>query len=147
MSLLDDDFVSIPLYYYYREGKYGSKQLIVLEDDKAAEMLEDTEAKQKVEVLNTKWKKMNWKEDNDLMKACEKVGEAGEMPGFDWSRYQDQRVKMSLQWWDLKQKAEDLEPMPVNNENIDKMPGHIIRALLERFEAATSITDAEMGKL
>ena len=146
MSLLDDDFVNIPLHYYYKEGKYGSKQLIVLEDEKAAEMLEDDNAKGNIEILNTKWKKMSWKEENDLMKACEKDGDSGEGPSFDYSKYQDKRVKTMLSWWDLKAKENDPEPLPVSPENVDKMPSAVIRSLLEKFDATNNISEESLGK-
>ena len=141
MSLLDENFISIPLYYMVKAGKYDSKQVVVLADDTASKMLE--EGSSSVQILNTKWKVLTWKEQNDLLKESERPAEAGEMPSFDWALFQERRLKKALRWWDLKQNDADPEPLAVSSDNVDKMPSHVIRALLDKYDAVANMDEEE----
>ena len=147
MSLLDDNFISIPLYYMMKEGKYGSKQILILDDKKASEILEDPAQKDNVQILNTKWKELSWKEQNDLLKSGEKTSAPGETPTFDWASMQMTRVKQILMWWDLKKNENDPEPLPVSDENINKMPANVMRALLDKYDNTINISDEELKKV
>ena len=146
MSLLDDNFISIPLYYMIKVGKYDSKQIVVIDDDKASKMLEDEDIKGSVQILNTKWKVLSWKENNDLMKACEVISQSGETPIFDWAKFADLRLKRALKWWDLKNNEEDPEPAPLNAENIDRLPSVVAQSLLDRYAQSSSVDEDELGK-
>jgi len=144
MSLLDDDLVSIPVYYTYADNKYGSKRLAILDDEKATKMMENEKEKSTLQVLNTQWKNLSWSEQNTMMKVCEKPNAPGELPSFDWSLFQDQRVKNCLKSWDMK--TDDGKPIPVSSDNIDRLPNTIVRDLLDKFDAVTQIGDEETGK-
>ena len=90
MSLLNDQLVDIRLHYLHKETKYGSKQLIILEDEKAEEMLQDEERAKQVEILNTRWASLSWAEQNDLMRKTQGSVATGEAatPSFDWIAYE-----------------------------------------------------------
>jgi hypothetical protein len=145
MSLFDDEMILIPLYYMYGKTAYG-QQLMILSKEDAEKMLEDPVEKDQVQILNTKWKQLTWKEDNDLMKRAERNNPSTGEPDLDWANYQDQRVKTCLKWWDYKNNPEDPEPIPVTHELIDKMQSLVVRSLLQKFDAALTVEPARLEK-
>ena len=147
MSLLGEELVDVPMYYTYKEvANTGAKRLVILEDDKAIDMLEDEEKKDGIKILNTKWQSLTWKENNDLMKKTGTTNPTTGSPDIDFASFQDLRVKTCLKWWDLKAKEEDTQPLPVSADAIDKLNANVVRALLDKFDTINSVEDEEMGK-
>ncbi len=61
MSLLNvDNFIIIKLYYTFEETGSG-KKLVILDDDKARDLLKDELKSKNIEILETKWKQLTWK--------------------------------------------------------------------------------------
>jgi|TARA_Y100000296_G_C5002532_1_gene170952 hypothetical protein len=145
MSLLGEELISIPLYYTYKDGKYGSKRLVILGDEQAKKLLEseEEETKDSVCILNTKWKSLSWKEQNELVKQSEKPNPTTGMPDLNWPVYQDVRVKTCLKSWDFKLNPNDPEPVKVSPDVIDKMNSQVIRALLDKFDTIVATDDME----
>ena len=66
MSLFDvNDLITVKLYYMIKEIN-GNKNLVILEDKKAEEMMKDEKKASKVEFVTTKWSKLSWKDQNDV---------------------------------------------------------------------------------
>ena len=146
MSLMTEELLDIPLYYMFKTTEYGSKRLTLLDDDKAKKMLEDPDKKDQVQILNTKWKQLSWKEQNDLMKQAEKVNAQTGMPDLDWNAYQDVVIKKCLKSWDYTEGEENPQPVQVTPQNIDKMHSAVIRSLLNKFSSISDVADNEMEK-
>ena len=140
MSIFDDNLLDIALYYTYK-SRGSSRQLLILDDEKAQKMLEDPEQKEQVEVMNTKWQELSWLEHNEMMRQLERSNPNTGEPSLDWPLFNDARVKKCLKWWDLKASDNDPQPLPVEPQWIDKLPAPIVRALLERYDEATTVTE------
>tara|TARA_Y100000310_G_scaffold246263_1_gene251487 strand:- start:565 stop:1011 length:447 start_codon:yes stop_codon:yes gene_type:complete len=145
-SLLDDELLVIPLYYIFRKTKYGSKRLVILDDEKAQVMLEDESKKEDVNILNTKWKQLSWEEQTNLVKDSERRNDKTGDIDFDWPVYRDVMVKKCLKWWDYKINPEDPQPLPCNEDTINRMQSPVINALLDKFNAIIMVEDDELEK-
>ena len=145
MSLFDDELIDIALYYVYKETKQG-KKLIILEDEDGKKMLEDEKTRDQVKILNTRWKQLTWKESNAITRQTESTNPQTGAPDFDFSLFQDLRVKNCLKWWDIKQNETDDAPIPVTDDAIDKIKAPVIRALLDKFEASNTAGEDELKK-
>ena len=72
MSLLEvTDLTTIKLYYELKKTGEDQK-LIILDDKKAQDLLLDPEEQERVEVLETKWSSLRWKDQNEIMAAANK---------------------------------------------------------------------------
>jgi len=144
--LLDagDNFINIRIYYTYIENDYG-KKVAVIDDKKAEEMLEKEGEKEKIHILETKWKQLSWKEQNTIMNKSTQITDAatGQF-NFNLYGYQDSRVKSCLKEWNLKDDKGTI--VQVTPENIDRLPADIVSVLLEKYESAVSISKEEEKK-
>jgi hypothetical protein len=143
MSLLDNhDLMEIKLYYKYAKIGNG-KKLIILEDSKAEELLKDEEKAKEVEVLETQWSMLNWKEQNEVMNAASKATDpmTGEKQ-FNFLVYRDAIIKRCLKTWNLTMNE---KPVPVAPEAIDQLPGPVVVNIYQKFEKYIEFTEEEMG--
>jgi hypothetical protein len=144
MSLLTEELIDIRVYYTRKKTKYGSNQLIILDDSKAEKMLEDEEMRDSVEMINSKWQSLTWAAQNDLMRKTQRTGTDG-VPDFDYIAYSQLRVSKCLKDWDIKDDA--AARIEVTDNNIERMPAQIIRAMLDKYDEATSVSQEEEGNL
>ena len=141
MSLFDANLVEIKLYYTFRE-KNGSKFLVILKDDKAEEMLKDESKKDSVEVLNTKWSVMSWREQNAVVEyAYAKSNSVTGEKVFNHITYRDKIIKSCLKQWDIIVNG---QTAPVTPEAIDRLPGDIVIELYTRYEKLLDYTEDEL---
>lgn len=143
MSLLDShDLMEIKLYYKYTKIGNG-KKLVILEDSKAEELMKDSEKSKEVEVLETQWAMLNWKEQNEVMNASSQVTDptTGEKQ-FNFLVYRDAIIKRCLKSWNLTMNE---KPVPVTPEAIDKLPGPVVVNIYQKFERYIEFDEEEMG--
>ena len=143
MSLLDNlDLIHINLYYKYIKVGSG-KKLVIMDDKKAEEMLKDEEKKVGIEVLETQWSMLNWKEQNEVMNASSRATDpaTGEKQ-FDFLIYRDAVVKRCLRSWNLTAME---QPIPVSPEAIDQLPGPVVVDIYQKFERLVEFTEEELG--
>ncbi len=142
MSLLDSfDLIEVRLYYKYIKVS-NSKQLVIIEDKKAEEMLKDEEKAKGIEVLETKWSMLNWKEQNEVMSASSKITDSitGEKQ-FNFLIYRDAIIKKCLKSWNI---TENEKVVPVTSEAIDKLPGPVVVDIYQKFEKYIEFTEEEL---
>ena len=166
-----NQLVHIPLYYMEKEVK-GYTKIIVLTDEKAKEILkEQEEAKKKktkkevkdvetiventkenieeqevetapVECLNTYWKSITWKEQNQITKMSQIPATAeNTLIDIDYFRLRDLRIKMCLKKWDLKD--EDGKEVAVTPDNLDSLPADVVYALIAKYDSFVTLTEDE----
>lgn len=147
MSLLDEnieDLVEIEVYYKMKKMGKG-KKLIIIEDEKAKELLEDEEKKKDVEKIITKWRLMDWKEQNEISRrsVSSVTNQLTGVPQrqFDPILYRDNVVKKCLKEWNQTKNG---QPVPVTEELIDKLPSPIVMELHRKFEEMIDYTEEEV---
>ena len=143
MSLLDSlDLIEIKLYYKYIKAG-NSKKLFILENSKAEEMLKDEEKAKEIEVLETQWSMLNWKEQNEVMSASSST--VNQMTGekqFNFLAYLDAVVKRCLKSWNIK--VND-QVVPVAPDTIDSLPGPVVINLYQQYEKYIEFSEEELG--
>ena len=145
MSLLDQNsFIEINLYYKYVSVGAG-KRLVILTEEKAKEQLasEDEEISKAVEVLESKWTLLNWKEQNEVMNLSSQMinPQTGERQ-FNFLAYRDAIIKRCLKEWNI---TLNQRPVPVSPDSIDKLPGPVVTNLYQQFETLLDYTEQELG--
>jgi hypothetical protein len=143
MSLLNSsNLIEIKMYYKYIEVETG-KKLVILEDDKAKELLKDEEKSKDIEILTTKWNVSTWKEQNEIMALSSKITNpaTGETQ-FNFVAYRDAMVKRCLREWDI---MEDKQQVPVSDMAIDSLPGVVVADLYQKFEKSIEYKEEELG--
>lgn len=147
MSLLDEnieDLIEIEVYYKLKQMGKG-KKLVIIEDEKAKELLKDEEKKKEVEKISTKWRLMDWKEQNEISRKSV-IMVPNQLTGaplrqFDPILYRDTVVKKCLKEWNLTKNGQSV---PVSDELIDKLPSPIIMELHRKFEEVIDYTEEEV---
>ena len=143
MSLLDGSGdIKIKLYYKY--SKVGvAEKLVILDDAKAEEMMKNEEKAKEVETLETGWRMLTWKEQNEVSDLSSRSinPKTGEKQ-FSYVMYRDSVVKRCLKSWDITMNE---KPVPVTAEAIDKLPGTVVLNLFERFEKLLDYSEEELG--
>jgi len=145
-SLLDDtpELIEIRLYYHYKTNDAGVRIVRALDDEQAEKMLEDELQKNEVQSINTRWKQANWREQNQLLKSCQKTNPTTGLAEIEWAAYRDTRIKSMLVEWDLEDGG---RPVPLNPEMIDRLPADIVLKLFDKYEEATGLDKEEEEKL
>ncbi len=139
------NLIDVTLYYTFKKNKAGNSNLIILDEVKAKKMLEDEKKKADVNILQTKWRNVTWKEQNDLVKATTKHNPMNNgRVDVDYGLYRDLRIKTCLVRWDAKD--ENNQDIPVTKENIENMDSVIVTALVDRYETAITPDDEEEKK-
>ena len=144
MSLFDvNDLISIKLYYMIKPTDTGNK-LLVLEDEKAKELLKNPEKSKEIELLETKWRSITWRESNEVMEEATKSTNlsTGDKQ-FNFVQYRDSVIKRCLKEWNLK---ENNIPVPVTPQNIDRLPAKVIMNLYSKFDTLIDYNEDELGK-
>ena len=148
MSLIrkEPQKISIPLYYTEKTNAKGFTKIIVLEEKDALKKMETPEKKKLVQVLNTEWKTLNWKEQTEITKQSTVHGNMpdGSDTYFDYYKYRDLRIKKCLFNWDMKDEMGN--PIPVNPQNIDILDPEVVSTLISKFDEITSISPEEEKK-
>jgi len=143
MSLLDShDLMEIKLYYTYVKVGNG-KKLVIMEDNKAEELLKDEEKAKEIEVVKTKWAMLTWKEQNEVMNMSSQATDpiTGEKQ-FNFLAYRDAIIKRCLKSWNLTMNE---KPVPVTPDSIDKLPGPVVIDIYQKFEKYLEFSEEEMG--
>ena len=144
MSLLDQSFIEINLYYKYVPVGAG-KNLVILNEAKAKEQLasEDEEVSKEIETLETKWNLLTWKEQNEVMTISSKAinPQTGEKQ-FNFLAYRDAIIKKCLKEWNITMNE---KPIPVTPEAIDQLPGPVVANLYQQFETFLDYSEQELG--
>jgi hypothetical protein len=148
MSLIrkEPQKVKIPLSYIEKTNAKGFVRVIVLEEKDALKKLEDPEKKKEIQILNTEWKTLNWKEQTEITKQATNHGAMpdGSDTYFDYYKYRDLRLKRCLINWDLKDETNN--PVPVSSQNVDLLPPDVVATLINKFDEITSISPEEEKK-
>ena len=177
MSLMKakDQLIHIPLYYMEKEVK-GYTKIIILEDDRAKEILAEQEEEKKkktkkeskeaatigekkeepevekkqvetspVECLNSYWKILSWKEQNQISKMSQVQNSAETAIDIDYFRLRDLRIKMCLKKWDLKD--DNGNEVPVKPENIDSLPAEVVYTISSKYDTLVALTEDEIKNL
>ena len=144
MSLLDScsDLMEIKLYYKYTKVGKG-KKLVVIDDNKAEEILKNEEKSKEIQVLETYWSMLTWREQNEVMSSSSKVIDpaTGEKQ-FNFIAYRDAIIKKCLKQWNL---TINEKPVPVSAEVIDKLPGAVVINIYQKYERYIEFNEEEMG--
>ncbi len=144
MSLLDSPvLIEIKLYYKYVKVGNGRK-IIILDDKKAEEMLKDAEKSKEVEVLETQWSMLTWKEQNEVIDiSSSKIADpmTGEKQ-FNFLAYRDAIIKRCLRSWNLTM---DGKEVPVSAEAIDMLPGPVVIDIYQKFDVLIEFSEEELG--
>ena len=141
MSLLElDNFVEIKLYYMFKKVK-ATKKLFILEDIQAEKLLKNEEKKKDVGILNTKWKPLNWKEQNEVMDLSSQPDPKTGENQFKFVVYRDCVVKRCLKEWDIKENG---VIVPVTPARIDSLPADIVSTLFQKFEEINDYTEEQL---
>lgn len=140
MSLIDnvEQVVEVKIYYKETKNKHGITTIKVISDDKLVK--EDNT----IHLLVTRWKKISWKDDNDVIKESTISNMMTGASEFNPFMYRDRKIKKCLIGWDLKDDSNN--PVPFSVELIDKMPSDIVYALLNKYEKMTSLDEEEEKK-
>ena len=143
MSLLDSpDLIEIKLYYKYAKTD-NSRRLVILEDDVARKLLLDEEKAKEIEVLETKWSMVTWKEQNEVMNlSSQVVNPQTNEKQFNFLAYRDAIIKRCLRSWNLTMNE---KPVPVSTDAIDKLPGPVVINLYQKFEQMLEYSEEELG--
>ena len=142
-----DETLDIPVYFKVVKNKYGIKRTEIPQE-KALPLLEKPEEKDKIQVLNTKWKVLGWKKENDIWEKHQTVvNTVTGVKSTDGTKLQESRIKEALIGWDATKKVGDKDVVvPLTIENIEKLPPDIMRSLLTKYTEASSIGEEELGK-
>jgi hypothetical protein len=143
MSLLDQSssLYEIKLYYKFLSVE-GNKKLVVIDDEKAKKILEDENKKKEIEVLETKWSNLTWKEQNEVSQlATRSTGPTGQKE-FSFVVYRDAIVKRCLKSWNI---TVNDKTIPVTPEAIDALPGDVVARLYQKFEKILDYTEEDLG--
>jgi len=142
MSLLDNsDLIEIKLYYKHIAVGSG-KKLVIIDDKKAEELLQDEEKSKGIEVLETNWSMLTWKEQNEVMGLASKnVDPITGEPKFNFYVYRDAIIKKCLRSWNL---LDNNQPVLVTSDAIDKLPGPVVIDIYQKFERLLEYSEEEL---
>lgn len=90
-----------------------------------------------IEVLNTTWKRMSWKEQNTIFSQSLRI--VGTESEIDALKYRDMKLKMCLKKWDAKD--DEGSPIPLSTDTIDNLCPEVASELLRAFERVTEPSD------
>ena len=141
MSIFNlDNFVEIKLYYVLKKVN-GINRLIIVEDSKAEKMLENEIERKSVQILNTRWKPLTWKEQNEVMKLSSQIDATTGESQFDFVAYRDAIIKKCLKEWDARENG---QVVPVTPQKIDSLPATVATSLFKKFEEISTYTEEEI---
>lgn len=148
MSLLGaSNTVKIKLYYEEKTLPSGASKVHIFdEEDEAKKLLEseNEDDKKRVQILNTEWRSLTWKESNTITKDSMYFDPHQGMQDVDYFQYRDLRIKSCLKKWDLKD--DNGKPVPCTPDVIDQLPAEVVFALVNRYDTAVNLDEDEKGK-
>ena len=144
MGMIPEPDQLIEIVLYYKEIKINTfNKVVVLEDEKAKEMLENEETKDKVKKLTTHWREMSWQDSNNITKAARVEGPNAKPGELDYYRYRDLRLKICMKKWDLKD--DDGNDVILSPEIINQLPVDIVIALVSKYDEVVEMSEEEVG--
>lgn len=135
-------FVSIPVYYRYKESQYDNMQFQILTNEEGLKAIKSGD--KNVEVLNTKWRPRSWQINNVLIQNSQSYNQQTGNEDFDIIKYQDNIIKQCLSSWDLVD--ENGQEIPITPENIDDLPLEIVKYLVSTYDRSNVISTEERKK-
>jgi len=167
MSLLDTkETIKFPLYYEEKKTKGGISRYFPLEDEEAKKRINENKklevahnesqkdkdekkpfvlpCEKKVHILNTEWKVLNWREQNDIQRDSMFKDFETNQSEIDFIKLRDQFLKKCLISWDLKDDKGNL--IPYKPYLIDNMPFEIVYALVRKYDELTAIGEEDEKK-
>jgi len=117
------------------------KKLEEKEKDKKIQKLIDT-SKEEIEKLITKWRTLNWKEQNEVSEIGVNINAQTGQRTFNIIAYRDAIIKRCLKEWDIR--GENNQILPVSSVLIDKLPGPIMMTLYNKFEEMMDYTEQDL---
>ena len=122
------------------KAQKGTKD--ILPQESARWQFMEEKAKE-IEVLETKWGMVTWKEQNEVMNLSSQViNPKTNEKQFNFLAYRDAIIKRCLRSWNLTMNE---KPVPVSAENIDKLPGPVVIDLYQKFEQLLEYSEEELG--
>jgi len=106
-----------------------------LEANEAKEMIEKREKGETtdvVNVLNTVWKNLSWKENTEVINDSRIVSAVGGEPDFNVYKYREHRLKKCLVEWDLKDDKGVV--IPITADVVDSLDADFAVGLLNAFD-------------
>ena len=97
-----------------------------------------------IKVINSKWKLINWKEDQEITKRCIIKDDYNATETIDYIGLRDLRMKSCLLEWDIVN--DEGQPVPCKPENVDKLHGDIVMSLYQRYMDYTSLESEDEKK-
>jgi len=144
MNLTDTDSQLVKITLHYRTKDInGFQKVIIIEDEKAEEMLKDEKRKEEVNIFNTWWKILSWKDSNNITNNSKVQGKDAVPGELDFYRFRDLRIKMCMKKWDLKD--DDGVDLPLTPDLVNKLPVDIILYLSNKYEQVIGIDEEELG--
>jgi hypothetical protein len=93
-----------------------------------------------IEVIQTVWKRMTWKEQNAVFAQSLRVI-AGESE-IDALKYRELKLRTCLKKWDAKD--DDGNPLPLTPETLDNLCPEVASELLRSFERVTEPSEEDL---
>ena len=134
------NLIQFPIFYSCKKNKYDVEVINILAEDEAKKMLEDPNKKAEVNVLNTVWKQLNYKESSTLRDKVNHFDPATNQIVLDWQGYRELQLKTCLVDWD------DQENGVKTPINIDELHPSIAEAMLNKYDLVTNISGEEEKK-
>jgi hypothetical protein len=141
----DNSDIKITVYLKKKRNKYGNVNLQILQEAEAKKELSQVNPDQKEEdkiiVINTWWKTLSWRENNDILTRSMKVSTDGTNTNTNINIfvYRDLKLKKCLKKWDLK--GDDGKELPITI--IDKLNPDIVAFMIDQFEEVTGLTEEQ----
>jgi len=138
----NNKFVSIPVYYRYKDSSYGNVKFQVLSLEEGQKAVQSNE--KNIEVLNTKWKPRSWQVNNLIIQNSQTYNPQTGAEELDIIKYQDNLIKQCMISWDLKD--EEGNDVPITPDNIDDLPLEIVRYLVSTYDRSNIMSSEERKK-
>ena len=146
--VLDDKNSLVQVSIYLKKKQIGNGvRSEVISDEEAQELLANEDTKDEVDVINTGWKELSWKDHNAIMKECviPTINAEGlEKNQVDVWRFNELMIKACLKAWDII--GSDGKPLAPSEENIEKIPAHIVNALNDKYQQITGGNEEDQKK-
>ena len=143
--------ISIPIYYKIKEFKCGFKKYIILPTKKDEDSKKVTESelalpedKKTIHLVNTTWKILNWREGNQTTRDSQVTNMEGRSE-IDWVILRDLRLKKALTGWDFKDEKGNLEEL--NEKAIDELPNELVLGFLNKYDEIIGVEDEDEKKV
>lgn len=138
----EDQTVNIIIYYRCKTNVHNIRQYKILSEEEGKDLISKNASG--VDSITTVWSIPSWKPNIDLQRRSTFYSPQDGTSKMDWSKYQEYTFHSCLKKWDIQDK--DGNPVPVNPENIGKLPTIIANALLDKYDKCLLIEDEERKK-